>query len=284
MSQISKIFEDNSNNGLITKIWGPPLWDSLHSITFGYPKLPTEEQKDSYKQFFTLIGDVLPCRYCRDSYKQFITTGNTELTYDTMKNRDTFTRWFYLVHEAVNKKLGVNYGISYNDVVVKYESYRASCKKDKLKKDNKGCIMPLDDKAQSYKIASNKNCAIIPIDIAKQFIPYAKLRGLSENDYIFIEEYDKNAQFKKKRSDINCELWCKRNKESFDIITGMRISALMSIEQDGKWEGLPTIEETKLIMRMASNLSNDELINLINKLPNNHNIIKDKIYVLKTIN
>jgi len=37
--------ESNINNGLITKIWGPPTWDCLHSFTFGYPVHPTDEQK-----------------------------------------------------------------------------------------------------------------------------------------------------------------------------------------------------------------------------------------------
>ena len=49
--------EDNSNNGLISKIWGPGLWIGLHSISFGYPINPSEEQKKNYKQFFELVGE-----------------------------------------------------------------------------------------------------------------------------------------------------------------------------------------------------------------------------------
>ena len=37
----------NANNGLITKIWGPPAWEFLHSITFGFPISPTPEQKEA---------------------------------------------------------------------------------------------------------------------------------------------------------------------------------------------------------------------------------------------
>ena len=44
---------DNSNNGLITKIWGPDIWSALHSISFGYPINPSQDQKDKYKTFFT---------------------------------------------------------------------------------------------------------------------------------------------------------------------------------------------------------------------------------------
>ena len=39
----------NINNGLITKIWGPGAWEFLHSVTFGYPVSPTDEQKQYYK-------------------------------------------------------------------------------------------------------------------------------------------------------------------------------------------------------------------------------------------
>lgn len=275
------IFVDNSNNGLITKIWGPGLWEGLHSITFGYPKEPTIQQKKDYKELFILIGKVLPCKYCRDSYTNFISNGNTELTDEVMENRYTLTKWLYCVHEAVNQKLGVNYGVAYKDVVKKYESYRASCTKNKPIKDKKGCIMPLDDKAQSYKIASNKNCAIIPVDIAKQFIDYAKLRGLENQEFKFIEEYEKNNNFKKKKTDVNCDMWCKRNKEAFDIINAMRINAVPSLEIDGKWINLPTVDELRLIMRLASNLGTEELIDLINKLPHNRGKY-NKIYKLKT--
>ena len=53
---------DNVNNGLITKIWGPGLWSALHCITFGYPVNPTEKHKQDYKRFFTIVGDILPCK------------------------------------------------------------------------------------------------------------------------------------------------------------------------------------------------------------------------------
>ena len=34
------------------KIWGPPGWLFLHTITFNYPTNPTEEDKKYYKNFF----------------------------------------------------------------------------------------------------------------------------------------------------------------------------------------------------------------------------------------
>ena len=166
--------------------------------------------------------------------------------------------------------MGVNYGISYEDVVKRYESYRASCKKDKEVKKAKGCIMPLDEKAQSYKFASNRDCSIISIELAKQFIDYAFMRGLNENELKFMKCYEKDKQFIKKKYDINCDKWCSRNKECFEIIENMRINSIPSLENDGKWEGLPTKNELKLILRLTSNLSTEELMNISIKLPKNN--------------
>lgn len=120
----------NPKNGLVTKIWGPPSWISLHCITYGYPENPTSEQKKNYKKYFQLIGDVLPCGACRSSYKKFISEGDTLLNNKVMKDRKSLTKWFIKVHNKVNKKLGIDYGATYKNVTQRYESYRA---KDKSK-------------------------------------------------------------------------------------------------------------------------------------------------------
>lgn len=267
----------NENNGLITKIWGPPLWTGLHCITFGYPINPTEEQKEKYKEFFTLVGDILPCKYCRESYKNFITTGNTKLTEEVLENRDTFTKWFYRIHEAVNKKLGVYYGVSYEDVAKRYESYRATCSKDDH--NTKGCIVPLDSKAQSYKMSEIKECPIIPVELAKEFIPYAKLRGFSEKDFLLVRKYKNNRELTKALGDKCSDEWCSRNKLCAKVISKMRREGIPAIEESGEWKGLPTPEELKLILNFSSTLDNEELVKLLNKLPSKKRGHK-KIYKL----
>ena len=47
-----KVFSEkdyNSNDGMVTNVWGPSLWHVLHTISFNYPVNPTEEQKQQYK-------------------------------------------------------------------------------------------------------------------------------------------------------------------------------------------------------------------------------------------
>lgn len=272
----------NANNGLITKIWGPPAWEFLHSITFGFPISPTPEQKEAYRDFFVRVGDILPCKYCRDSYKQFISEGNTQLTDAVFKNRDSLTDWFYLLHEKVNNKLGIAYGVTLDDVCDKYESFRAQCSKKtktKTEQESKGCITPLNKKAESYKNAYNKNCPLIPYNIAKQFKYYAKLRGLDKNEFFYLNKIKNKEDLTKMMDDKCCSMWCKRNKECTDIIRDMRLFGITPLENDGQWKGLPTKDELKLILRFSSNLTTEILANLITKLPMINSKIK-KIYRL----
>lgn len=271
--------KNNINNGLITKIWGGPMWESLHSITFGYPIHPTTEQQHNYYTYFKYVGTVLPCKYCRESYIQFINNGCTKLTMDVLKNRDSLTKWFYYIHEAVNNKLDVNYAVTYNDVVNRYESYRAKCSVDPIPTKTKGCTMPLNLKADSYSIAEQKDCPIISYQIAKEFIYYAKQRGIDNTFFSFINKIKDEKQFADILKNKNSILWKDRNKQASDIISYMRKNSIKSIEHEEKWKGLPTIEETKLILLSSSTLSCKNLSDIIKILPRN-NINHKKRYIL----
>ncbi|MBA43015.1 MAG: hypothetical protein CMF62_03285 [Magnetococcales bacterium] len=255
--------DTNQNNGLITKIWGPSGWKFLHSVSFGYPIKPTNEQKNEYRNFFKSVGDILPCVYCRESYKKFIQEGCTKLDENALENRDSLTRWLYNIHEAVNEKLEVTYGVTYQDVVNKYESYRAKCSKQKAK----GCLMPLDLKADSYKKSSIQECPIISYDIARHFIKYGKLRGLKKNDFFIMNECFDSEKFDEIIKEKTNSLWIKREKKCRKIIEMMRIDGIESIEKEGKFKGLPTLIETQLILMLCSNLTNKQLQEIIKKLP-----------------
>lgn len=273
------IDDNNINNGLITKIWGPALWTSLHSITFGYPVNPTKDQMHDYYNFFKLVGKIMPCKYCRESYQIFINEGNTKLTINDLKNRDSLTKWLYNVHNAVNDKLGVYYGVTFNDVQNRYESYRAKCSKDN-KLQIKGCVTPLNDKQLSYKMANYKECPIIPVYIAKELEYYGNIRGII--DEYFINEYKKNMKNYKKHGNLNCNKWYDRNIECNKLISEMRVSGISSIESDGVYKGLPTIHEMKLILKMASNLSIDELYDVLkiwNKFKIDNKIVKNNYII-----
>lgn len=259
--------ESNANNGLLTKIWGPPTWVSVHSITFGYPVKPTQEQKDNYKQYFKSLGDVLPCRHCRDSYKNFIASGYAEMTDDVFNDRDSLTRWMYRVHECVNRKLDVDYCVSYDEVKDRYESYRAKCDSSKVEK---GCINPVHD--NPYHMADVKDCPIIPYDVHNKLMKYAKIRGF-ELDTFIVENADDLESMKNNKK---CERWKERNRKTESLIKDMRMNKKKSIETDGDWKGFPTYEEMRLIALYSTMLEQKELTEILKKFPNY------KFYVLRS--
>lgn len=255
--------DNNHNNGLITKIWGPHLWDSLHCISFGYPINPTDEDKLHYKNFFLSLGYVLPCKYCKESYLYFINTEPTIIDDHVFSSRNNLTKWLYELHERVNQKLGIDYGINYEDVVSKYESYRARCLPNVA-----GCIMPANMKAKSYQNNRKKDCSIINIKYALALKPYAEKRGVN---FDHIEYFDKLKTNKKSNE------WLDRNEQCQQIMYKMHCDGISSIEMDGAYKGFPSIEELKLISMLCSNLSKSELSIVAHNL---NNPVKNK-YKLK---
>jgi hypothetical protein len=246
----------NKHNGLITKIWGSPLWMSLHCITFGYPIEPTQEEKNFYKIFFISLGNVLPCIYCKNSYNDFIRFGDTIINDDMLKNRGTLTYWLYKIHERVNNKLKITYKTDFNDVVNKYESFRAKCSKNNP--NAKGCVMPLYDKSKSYILANYKEAPLIPLELIKRFTKYAEFRGI---DFSNIDSYNDCFYFNK-----YSKKWIVRNYKCIKIINNMKTRAKPSIEISGKFIGLPTLEELLLLSKLSSSLNEDELLFISNNV------------------
>ena len=142
-----------SGDGMLTSVWGPSLWHYLHTLSFNYPWKPTPEQKKYYKKQILILPKTLPCKYCRINLKNNFKT--CPLRNCHMKNRDTFSRYVYQLHETVNKMLGKKSGLTYCDVRERYEHFRARCITDektrkniwkfkkKTRKKEKGCTEPL---------------------------------------------------------------------------------------------------------------------------------------------
>jgi len=240
--------DPDANNGLITKIWGPPSWESFHSITFGYPIEPTDQQKEDYMNYFIYLGKVLPCIYCRRSYQQFITEGDTILIKECLAGRKELTHWGYRLHEAVNKKLDVRYGVTYEELCDKYESYRARCTKTE-----KGCVTPLNMKAQSYRKSMHQRAPIIELSDAIALKPHAHTLGLNAFDKI-LERYSKIER--------NSEQWIERDNMCRKIIRYMRKNGIDSLDSNG----LPSADEMILISMLCTNLEEKEIKRITKEL------------------
>jgi len=83
--------------------WGPGLWTSIHCMTFNYPINPSEQDKENYKNFFNLLGNMLPCIYCRQSYIIFLQFMPIDLF---LNDRYGCTYWAFSLHNLVNTKIG----------------------------------------------------------------------------------------------------------------------------------------------------------------------------------
>ena len=116
-----------SGDGMLTQVWGPGLWHSLHTISFNYPVHPTQQQKREYKAFMLSLANVLPCRACRINLKKNYKAN--PITQKDLENRAAFSRYVFKLHESINKLLGKKSGLSYNDVRDRYEHFRARCPK-----------------------------------------------------------------------------------------------------------------------------------------------------------
>lgn len=150
----------NSGDGMMTSIWGPPLWHSLHAISFNYPINPTNEQKHQYFNFYNSLQYILPCKFCRENLVKNM--DKLPLDIDVFKNRESLSRYVYKLHELINKLLDKKSGLSYDDVRDRYEHFRSRCldnpkniKQYELKKE-KGCTEPL------YGIKSKCILNIVP--------------------------------------------------------------------------------------------------------------------------
>ena len=61
-----------------------------------------------------------------------------------MKNRYTFSKYIYNLHELINRMLGKKSNLTYKEVRERYEHFRARCNKTiKIIKKEKGCVEPL---------------------------------------------------------------------------------------------------------------------------------------------
>jgi len=165
----------NSNDGMLTTVWGPGIWHYLHTMSFNYPINPTAEDKQHYRNFVLELKYVLPCGKCRKNLaKNF---KKLPLTMSHMKSRDTFSRYIYDLHETVNRMLNKHSGLTYDNVRERYEHFRARCakplkrictrKKKDGKKSDKGCVVPLyGNKAKCVLkiIPQDVKCETIQID------------------------------------------------------------------------------------------------------------------------
>ena len=101
--------------GLGPDVWGPHGWKFIHFVALGYPKNPTQEDKENYKTFFKALPNILPCSVCKIHFIQ--NAANNPLTDDILQDRIKLLNWTIDLHNEVNKinnKKIINYNEGLN--------------------------------------------------------------------------------------------------------------------------------------------------------------------------
>ena len=170
--RVFKKTDYNSGDGMLVSVWGPSIWHALHTISFNYPVHPTIEEKHRYRDFVVNLQYVLPCKYCRINLKTNLK--QLPLTMVEMKNRETFSRYIYELHELVNKMLHKKSALSYCDVRERYEHFRSRCTEEKPtlftytkldinNKNNKNNTRKVKEKGCTEPLYGKKSKCIIKI-------------------------------------------------------------------------------------------------------------------------
>lgn len=166
--------EYESNDGMLTTVWGPPLWHYLHTMSFNYPVKPTSNDKKNYREFVLNLANVLPCGKCRNNLEGNLS--KLPLLRQHMKTRGTFSRYIFDLHELVNKMLKKKSHLTFETVRDRYEHFRSRCtqnnntekkKKKKKNKSEKGCTEPLTgekSKCVLHIVPRSKECETFQID------------------------------------------------------------------------------------------------------------------------
>ena len=116
----------NSGDGMITTVWGPPLWHTLHTISFNYPTHPDRATRKQYYRFLRSLEHVLPCGHCRNNYGHNL--HDLGFSKAHLRSRATFSRFIFDLHEHVNAMLGKPpSGLTYDRVRERYENFRSRC-------------------------------------------------------------------------------------------------------------------------------------------------------------
>lgn len=110
-------------------LWGPPGWKFLHFISFSYPERPNRIHKRDYGEFFSAVGNVLPCKSCRQHYQHYLNSSKRDDDsghYAFLSSRTELAKWMVGLHNAVNAnnhKAHVNYYV----VKQQYETSNNLC-------------------------------------------------------------------------------------------------------------------------------------------------------------
>ena len=82
--------------------WGEYLWHTIHFISLGYPKVPSNNDKKYYKSFYENLKNVIPCQECSDHYEKYLKKHPIN---NYLSSKEKLFEWTVILHNEVNKML-----------------------------------------------------------------------------------------------------------------------------------------------------------------------------------
>lgn len=80
--------------------WGPIFWRTIHTMAMCYPGRVRET---TYKTFYRLLAEMIPCHKCASLYKEKLKTMPLD---DYMDDSVHLFSWTVELHNRVNHSLG----------------------------------------------------------------------------------------------------------------------------------------------------------------------------------
>ena len=93
-----------TNNPLV---WGPDLWNILHTVSVMYPDSPTEQYRQQMQSAILTLPVLIPCASCQEHSSLYINeTFRTGELQNATQSKSRLFDYFVDFHNNVNKRLG----------------------------------------------------------------------------------------------------------------------------------------------------------------------------------
>jgi len=101
------------------------IWATLHTISLNYGPYPTTKKRLIFTTFFQNFGEILPCSSCGENFKKNLMAIQFHPIIDLI-SRTAFAKCVWRLHNEVNRQLGKDVFVSFEDMNIFYEQLRAS--------------------------------------------------------------------------------------------------------------------------------------------------------------
>jgi hypothetical protein len=85
------------------KVWGPPLWFTLHNSASKYPMSPSAIVREKMKNIIIGLPVLLPCEVCKEHATAYIEKYFDQLD-EICSTRDNLFKFFVDFHNKVNER------------------------------------------------------------------------------------------------------------------------------------------------------------------------------------